>query len=580
MNIPSKIGNIIISLGKLAVAAGVATAALGVMGGIAFGVQAIKTMMSFETQMSKLRSIAGATGEQFDALKTQAKDLGRTTEWSATQVADAQIQLAKTGLNTAEILSSTAPMLQLATVGQLDLGRASDIATNTMSQFNLEADSMGQVAGVMALTANKSAQTVEDLAEAFSYLGPVASSLNMSLEDTASITARLADVGLKGSRGNRVLATSLQRLAKPTKAMEGSMRALNVQFFDSEGQFRAFPDIIEDLSTKMAGLTQEQKMYHTATLFGNEATGSWLKLVEGGAEPLRQLAEELGTSEEALQQLAFEALGPTERAMFNLQSAYEGVLLSFSEAGVLDLVAFGMQKIADVMVKLAEKIETYVAPKMMEFLEYLKTWYNAGGRDAIERFVRTAWSVFEGALIRFVTYYWPIIKDNLKAFEAWFNSPEGQASIERWVSQFESFAQFVLKAVDGFLSLADAVSKVADQWNKLPEEAKSALRGDAQGVGRSIGERIGGIFRRSTGGPVEANTMYQVGENNRPEILESGGRQYMIPGDKGRVLREGQVDSKQSKPQVQKVVTINNYNTSPDEVFTSNSLLFARLPIN
>ena len=574
--IPSKVINIGKQLATLALTAGVAFAGIGVAMGIGFGIQSFNTMVKFETQMSRLGSVSEATGEQMQALTRQARELGRTTEWSATQVADAQIQLAKTGLDSAQILKATGPMLSLATVGQLDLGRSADLATNTMTQFNLKAEDMGRVAGVMAMGANKAAQTVEDMAEGFSYLAPIAATLGMTIEQTASVTASLADAGLKGSRGNRVLATSLQRLAKPTKDMRESMGQLNLSFFDGQGRFKGFADVVEQMQSRFAGLTQEQQLFHASSIFGAEASGAWLKVIEAGPEKLRELESELGNAEEALAKLAFDALGPTERAMKNLESAYEGVLLSFSEAGLLDMVASLMQKIANVMIHLADKVETHVAPKMRQFFDYLRDWYNIGGRDAIVAFMRSGWEVFRSGVDKFIVEYWPKIKDALKQFRDWFGSQEGRDQMQRWADVLATLGIAAINLAEALAKIVTGFIEMRGAWNNLPAPLKEGISNLASGglAGGAMG-LARGVLGRSTGGDVEKG-IYETGEMNRPELLEMGGRQYLIPGNKGRVFQQNAGNSKLDKPQkATKTVNIYNYNSAPDQIFTSPSLLFA-----
>lgn len=175
---------------RLALAFGAVTTALGALTG-----QAIKTAANFEASMSRVSAITGATTEQFEALEKQAMELGATTVFSASQAAEGMSFLAMAGFDTNEILAAMPGVLNLAAAGQMDLARASDIASNILTGFQLSAEESGRVVDVMAKAMTTANTNIEQLGYAMKYVAPVAASVGLSIEETAAAVGKLSDSG-------------------------------------------------------------------------------------------------------------------------------------------------------------------------------------------------------------------------------------------------------------------------------------------------------------------------------------------------------------------------------------------------
>lgn len=254
--------------------------------------EAVKTGMDFEAQMSRVKAISGATGEEFAKLKEQAKQLGADTAFSATEAAEGMENLASAGFSTSEIIAAMPGMLDLAASSGEDLASSADIAASTLRGFGLEASSAGHVADVLAKNAAATNAAVADTGEAMKYVAPVAKSMGIEFEETAAAIGIMADAGIKGSQAGTTLRGALSRIAKPTKAMQETMDSLGLSFYDSNGKMKSLTDITEMLETKMSGLTDEQKNQALVTLFGQESLSGMMALMDRGSGEVRKLTDE------------------------------------------------------------------------------------------------------------------------------------------------------------------------------------------------------------------------------------------------------------------------------------------------
>ena len=263
--------------------AGTATA----LGGVAAA--AVKVGSDFEAQMSRVKAISGATGEEFDKLKEQAIQLGADTAFSSTQAAEGMENLAAAGFTTSEIMEAMPGLLDLAAASGEDLAASSDIAASTLRGFGLEASEAGHVADVLAENANRTNSSVADTGEAMKYVAPLARAAGISMEETAAAIGIMANAGIQGSQAGTTLRGALSRLSKPTTDMQQAMDELGIAFYDSEGKMLSLADQVDMLQTAMEGMTDEQKNNYLVTLYGQEALSGMLALINEGSGSLASL---------------------------------------------------------------------------------------------------------------------------------------------------------------------------------------------------------------------------------------------------------------------------------------------------
>ena len=177
----------------------------------------VTTLFNFEVAMNQVQATLLATKEEMEGLRDQAKELGRTTQFSASQAADAQNQLAQAGFNVNQILNATPSVLALAAAGQLSMGEAAKLTANQLRAFNLDVTETNRVTDVLALTASRSNTSVRELGPAFRQIAPLALQAGLSIEQVAAYLGTLRNQGFAAEQAGTAMRAVLSRLVTPSK---------------------------------------------------------------------------------------------------------------------------------------------------------------------------------------------------------------------------------------------------------------------------------------------------------------------------------------------------------------------------
>jgi TP901 family phage tail tape measure protein len=319
---------------------------------LAMGTAALVTGAKFDAQMSKVSAVSGATGKDFDKLRQQAKDLGSTTMWSASESAQGMEFLARAGWKVDEIMSAMPNVLNLATAGAIDLGTASDIASNIISGFGDTAENSQRYIDVMAKTTASANTDINQLGDAMKYVAPVAATFGWSVEETAAAIGKMSDAGIQGSQAGTALRGGLLRLASPSKEAREMMDGLNMAMFDANGTMKSMPEVIGELAKATNGMTDKQKAHTLSTIFGQEAVSGFMALMDVGSETLGEYTGELENADGTAQNMA-KTMGDNLAGSFkNLLSALEGLAISFS-----DVMTPAVRKATDFLTGLTRKFD-------------------------------------------------------------------------------------------------------------------------------------------------------------------------------------------------------------------------------
>lgn len=321
----SKLGSIAAKGMKAATVAITGTAAA--LGGVAAA--AIKVGSDFESQMSRVKAISGATGEEFEQLKAQAMQLGADTSFSASQAAEGMENLAAAGFTTSEIMNAMPGLLNLAAASGEDLASSSDIAASTLRGFGLAASDAAHVADVLAANANRTNSSVADTGEAMKYIAPLARAAGLSLEETAAAIGIMANAGVNGSQAGTSLRGALSRLSKPTKDMSEAMDELGISFYDSNGKMKSLTEQVGMLRQATEGMTDEQKNNYLVTLYGQEALSGMLALINEGEGSLGELTNAYKNCDGAAQEAAETMQDNLPGALEQLSGSAETLGLAF-----------------------------------------------------------------------------------------------------------------------------------------------------------------------------------------------------------------------------------------------------------
>lgn len=321
----SKIGSLASKGLKVATVAITGTAAA--LGGVAAA--AIKVGSDFESQMSRVKAISGATGEEFEQLKAQAMQLGADTSFSASQAAEGMENLAAAGFTTSEIMSAMPGLLNLAAASGEDLASSSDIAASTLRGFGLAASDAAHVADVLAANANRTNSSVADTGEAMKYIAPLARAAGLSLEETAAAIGIMANAGIQGSQAGTSLRGALSRLSKPTDDMAAAMDELGISLYDSNGKMKSLTEQVGMLRQATEGMTDEQKNNYLVTLYGQEALSGMLALINEGEGSLGELTEAYRSCDGEAQKAAETMQDNLSGALEQLSGSAETLGLAF-----------------------------------------------------------------------------------------------------------------------------------------------------------------------------------------------------------------------------------------------------------
>lgn len=283
----------------LKTAAGVATK-FGVAAGGAFALIA-KEGMAFENEMAKVKAITGATDTEFSKLTQTARDWGSVTRYSATEVAEAMSYMGMAGWNATQITEGMSGVLNLATVGALDLGKASDIVTDGLTAMGLSASDVGDFTDMMTATITNANTSVELMGETMKYVGPVAGALGIEMEDLSVAIGLMGNSGIKGSQAGTALRAGLTRLIKPTDDAAATMRKYGVEVVKNKDGTVNLAGTMENLRTTLGSLDAATQAQAVATIFGQEAMSGWMSIINAADGDVSKLSTAINGSTKAMQ---------------------------------------------------------------------------------------------------------------------------------------------------------------------------------------------------------------------------------------------------------------------------------------
>lgn len=226
------------------------------------GTAIVKTAGDFEQQMAKVSGIAQAYGDDLDTLKEKAMELSGTTQFSATEIAQAYEYMGMAGWNTNQILAGTPGIIDLATASGEDLASVSDIVTDGLTAFGLSAEDTTRFVNVLAEAARSSNTNVGMMGESFKYVGPVAGAMGYSIEDVATALGLMANSGIKSSMAGTTLRNIMQRMAKPTEEVYMAMDRLGLSLADDEGNMYSFDEIMQQIRKSMGEINMPLDEYN------------------------------------------------------------------------------------------------------------------------------------------------------------------------------------------------------------------------------------------------------------------------------------------------------------------------------
>ena len=258
------------------------------------GQAALQVGMDFDASMSNvygLMSSLNLSQAQMDALRDTAREMGATTKFSASEAADAMGYMALAGWDDAQVIAGIPGVLNLAAAANMDLAKASDIVTDTMTPFGMAAERAGEAADVFAYAQANSNTTVEALGEAMKYAAPTADAFGMTLQDTAAAMGVLANAGIKGSQGGTTLNAMLRDMKNNAKNGAIAIGKTKVALTNADGSYRSYAAIIRDIDKATSSMTASQRDAALGAIFGDESLKGILATLKQGPDALDAMTE-------------------------------------------------------------------------------------------------------------------------------------------------------------------------------------------------------------------------------------------------------------------------------------------------
>lgn len=330
---------------------------------VAAGGAATAVAASFDDAMSQVQGALGGASADMDGLRDLALQLGADTVFSATESAQAMVELAKGGLTEAQIKGGAlAASMDLAAAGQLNLADAAATTVQMMGSFGLGAGDATRIANALAGAANASSADVSDLTQAMSQCSAQASLAGWSLEDTAAALALFADHGVKGSDAGTSLKTMLQRLAAPTDQAAEAIAAYGLNIRDSNGKMKDISGIADELTGKLGGLSDAERDAALQAIFGSDASRAAAILMQSGSEGLAKYIAATNDAT-AAETMANAQKGELSWALENMGGAVESASIAFGTAlaPAITAVAGVIGDVAEAFASLPAGVQTGIA---------------------------------------------------------------------------------------------------------------------------------------------------------------------------------------------------------------------------
>ena len=314
------------------------------------GTAAVKVGMNFEAEMSKVASISGATGDEFQKLIDKAKEMGSKTKFSATESAQAMEYMAMAGWKTQDMVDGLKGIMDLAAASGEDLATTSDIVTDALTAFGLKASDSTHFADVLAKASSNANTNVAMMGETFKYVAPVAGALGYSVEDCSVAIGLMANSGIKASQAGTSLRQMLSRMAKPTDEAQAAMDKLGVSLTDSAGNMKSLDTVMGDLRNGFKGLSKAEQTQLAASLAGQEAMSGLLAIVNASDGDFDKLKNSIYNCKDAAANMAAVAQDNLAGQITSLKSKAEGLGIAFYgsiQEPLKELASVGVKALED-----------------------------------------------------------------------------------------------------------------------------------------------------------------------------------------------------------------------------------------
>ena len=300
-------GDSVTSAGQKIMPASMAVAGLGAA--------AVKTAADFDTSMSKVAAVSGATGDDLDALRDKAREMGAKTKFSASEAADAMNYMAMAGWKTGDMLEGIEGIMNLAAASGEDLATTSDIVTDALTAFGLTAQDSGHFADILAAASSNANTNVAMMGETFKYCAPIAGALGFSAEDTAEAIGLMANAGIKSTQAGTALRTIMNNLSGEVKITGSALGEVTIATTNADGSMRDLSDILSDCRGAFSQLSESEQAAAAEALVGKNAMSGFLALMNAGEGDIEKLSSAIDSCSDTFVKTVDGAIIPMSQAL-------------------------------------------------------------------------------------------------------------------------------------------------------------------------------------------------------------------------------------------------------------------------
>ena len=316
-------GDSVTSAGQKIMPASMAVAGLGAA--------AVKTAADFDSGMSKVAAISGATGDDLDALRDKAREMGAKTKFSASEAASAMEYMAMAGWKTEDMLSGIEGIMSLAAASGEDLATTSDIVTDALTAFGLSAQDSGHFADILAAASSNANTNVRMMGETFKYCAPIAGALGFSAEDVAEAIGLMANAGIKSTQAGTALRTNMNNLSGEVKITGAALGEVTIATTNTDGSMRDLSDILADCRGAFSQLSESERAQAAEALVGKNAMSGFLALMNAAPEDIEKLSTAIDNCDGTAAQMAETMQDNLAGQLTILKSQLEELAISFGE---------------------------------------------------------------------------------------------------------------------------------------------------------------------------------------------------------------------------------------------------------
>ena len=297
----------------------------------ALGTAAVKTASDFDSAMSKVAAVSGATGDDLQKLRDKAREMGAKTKFSASEAAEAMNYMAMAGWKTNDMLSGIDGIMNLAAASGEDLATTSDIVTDALTAFGLTAQDSGHFADVLAAASSNANTNVSMLGESFKYCAPIAGALGFSCEDTAEALGLMANAGIKSTQSGTSMRSIMTALSGEVKFCSESFGEMEIATTNSDGSMRSLSDILADCRVAFDQMSESEKASAAQSLVGKNAMSGFLALMNAAPTDIDKLTGAIANCDGTSLQMAETMQDNLAGQLTILKSQLEELAISFGE---------------------------------------------------------------------------------------------------------------------------------------------------------------------------------------------------------------------------------------------------------